>query len=101
MGALKILAASIPSGNPFHTRKLLIHEETHFLVRELLIPKADCPVWLNEGLAEVFRGLAHQPRGPMTFSAMDAGEYLDKRAGKIWMSRSEIHRRLLVRSTPC
>ena len=96
MGALKILAASISSGHPYRTREILIHEETHFLVRELLIPKTACPVWLNEGLAEVFSGSRIDRAGHMTFSAIDAGEYLDKRTGRVWMSRSEIHRRLLV-----
>jgi hypothetical protein len=95
LGSLKILAASSSGGHPYRTREVLIHEETHFMVHELLTPKVTCPVWLNEGLAELFSGSRIDREGRMVFSAIDPGEYLDKRSGKVWIPCSALHRRLL------
>jgi len=91
LGTLRILSASTGQGHPYRAREVLIHEQVHALVRELLLPRDTAPVWLNEGLAEIFAGSRIDDKGRMAFGTVDRQETLDRRTGKVWSARSRLH----------
>ena len=91
LGTLRVLSASTGHGHPYRAREVLIHEQVHALVRELLLPRTSAPAWLNEGLAEVFAGSRIDEKGKMTFGMVDRKEALDRRTGKVWTARSRLH----------
>jgi hypothetical protein len=91
LGTLRLLSASTGQGHPWRTREVLIHEQVHALVREILLPRASAPVWLNEGLAEVFAGSRIDEKGRMLFGTVERKEAVDRRTGKTWTGRSRLH----------
>ena len=91
LGTLRILSASTGQGHPWRAREVLIHEQVHALVRELLLPRTTAPAWLNEGLAEVFAGSRIDDKGRMAFGTVERKEALDRRTGKVWVARSRLH----------
>ncbi len=91
LGTLRLLSASTGQGHLYRTREILIHEQVHALVRELLLPRTTAPVWLNEGLAEVFAGSRIDETGRMAFGTVERKEFLDRRTGRAWTARSRLH----------
>lgn len=91
LGTLRVLSASTGHGHPYRVREVLVHEQVHALVRELLLPRTAAPMWLNEGLAEVFAGSRIDEKGRMAFGTVDRKEALDRRSGKVWTARSRLH----------
>lgn len=91
LGTLRLLSATTGQGHPYRAREILIHEQVHALVREFLLPRATVPVWLNEGLAEVFAGSRIDEKGRMLFGTVERKEFADRRSGMRWSARSRLH----------
>jgi len=61
-GRIRLPVGGLPNKNDDNLRRLLFHEYTHAVVRR--ITDGNCPIWLNEGLAEIMQERSGASRDP-------------------------------------